>query len=585
MGTLKQINSLHITFLLLLCLGLMGPILVKAEEIHPLRPVDTSSPRSTLSSFLKILNAAHVETSELKTSYIVSDRLYFSESEKEQLDRIKKQVRVAARALDLSSSLLGIIATNELANRRVLQLKSVLDRIKLPSADSIPDAEMMESLTFKRWTIPDTEITIQLIKEGPRAGEYLFTEEVVKRLPEFHESMKGIQYLTGGSPGWYESYRNSTLGLAVIIPYRWTLKMPSWAEQIVFDQPIWRWIGLIIVFYVFVVLCSTVQKIIYFLSRRSSLSKYYSNWKKLSWLLALLAILPLATYFLINHLRISGEFRHVLSVFSGVGFYLLLAWIVWASTDLLSNYITRARSLSSGGIDSQFIRLSIYLVSIIFIVIILIFGAQQLGFPAYSILAGLGIGGLAIALAAQENVANILGSLVIMIEKPFRVGHIVRIGNVEGKVESIGFRSVHIRTFYDSVMSIPSREIISSSVDNMELCQYRRTKLIIRVEYGTPTEKIKKFIEGIKKIILENEHTRKDFFQVALNEFDERNLNIVIYLFLEVPDWPTELVQREEIFLEILQLAEIEGIKIGSPMGILDIKSVPKNTNAKLPGD
>ncbi len=220
MGVLKQMSSPRVTFLLLLCLGLIGPILVKAKEIHPLQPVDTSSPRSTLSGFLKIVNAAYVETSELKTSYLVSDRLYFSESENEQLDRIQKQVRVAARALDLSSSQLGIISTNELANRRVLQLKSVLDRLKLPSPDNVPDAKMMESLTFKRWTIPDTEITIQLIKEGPRAGEYLFTEEVVKRLPEFHESMKGIQYLTGGSPGWYESYRNSTLGLAVIIPYR-----------------------------------------------------------------------------------------------------------------------------------------------------------------------------------------------------------------------------------------------------------------------------------------------------------------------------------------------------------------------------
>jgi MscS family membrane protein len=119
----------------------------------------------------------------------------------------------------------------------------------------------------------------------------------------------------------------------------------------------------------------------------------------------------------------------------------------------------------------------------------------------------------------------------------------------------------------------------------MELCQYRRTKLIIRVEYGTPTEKIKKFIEGIKKIILENEHTRKDFFQVALNEFDESNLNIVMYLFLNVTDWPTQLVQREEIFLEILQLAEIEDIKIGSPAGMLDIKSMSKNTNTKLPRD
>ena len=76
---------------------------------------------------------------------------------------------------------------------------------------------------------------------------------------------------------------------------------------------------------------------------------------------------------------------------------------------------------------------------------------------------------------------------------------------------------------------------------------------------------------------------RKVNLSVPLNEFDERNLNIVLYLFLNVPDWPTELVEREEIFLEILQLAEIEGIEIGSPEGMFDIKSAPKDINTKLP--
>ena len=159
MEVFKQINFLRITFLILLYLGLMGPFLAKADEIHPLQPVDTSNPRSTLSSFLEIVNAAYGKLSELKTSYIVSDRLYFSENEKEQLDWVEKQVRVASRALDLSTSKVGIVATNELADRRTLQLKSILDRLELPPQDSIPDAEMMKPVTFKRWTIPDTEIT------------------------------------------------------------------------------------------------------------------------------------------------------------------------------------------------------------------------------------------------------------------------------------------------------------------------------------------------------------------------------------------------------------------------------------------
>jgi len=407
-------NSLRVTFLLLLCLGLMNPISVKAEEIHPLQPVDTSSPHSTLSSFLAIVDAAYVEIGKLKTSYINSDRLYFSEGEDEQIDWVRKQIGEASRALDLSTSQFGIVATGEVAGRRTLQLKSILDRLELPPLDSIPNAEMMETLTFKRWTIPDTSITIQLVKEGPRAGEYLFSANTVERLPDFYDSMKGIQYLAGGSPGWYEGYRNGTLGLAVIIPYRWTSRMPSWAMQEVMDQPVWRWIGLIIVLFVSVVLCIMLKDIIYFLSRRFAFSKYYSNLQKFSWLLALLILLPSTSFFLIHYLRLSGGFREVFSVLAGTSFYLLLAWMVWVSTDLISSYITETKSLFSGGIDSQLIQLSMRLVSIVFVVIILVFGAQQLGFPAYSIFAGLGIGGLAVALAAQENLSNLLGSLVIV---------------------------------------------------------------------------------------------------------------------------------------------------------------------------
>jgi len=138
MGILKQMSSPRVTFLLLLCLGLISSILVKAEEIHPLQPTDTSSPRSTLSSFLEIMNAAYVELSELKTSYIVSDRLYLSENEKEHGNRVEEQVKVAARALDLSTLSFELITKHEVAVRRALQLKSILDRLELPPTRQYP---------------------------------------------------------------------------------------------------------------------------------------------------------------------------------------------------------------------------------------------------------------------------------------------------------------------------------------------------------------------------------------------------------------------------------------------------------------
>jgi MscS family membrane protein len=104
----------------------------------------------------------------------------------------------------------------------------------------------------------------------------------------------------------------------------------------------------------------------------------------------------------------------------------------------------------------------------------LIQGSYELGFPTYSVLAGLGVGGLAVALAARDSLANLLGSMLIMIEKPFRVGHYVRVSGGEGTVEDVGFRSTRIRTPDNSLISIPNNSVVYATVENLSLRMMRR---------------------------------------------------------------------------------------------------------------
>jgi MscS family membrane protein len=220
----QRILTLLLASLILLSSHISNAIAVEAD--NPLAPADTSSPRATLRDFVETMNRGHALLMEIVKSYLGSSRLYLSDQERIEVDRIHNKLAIARRALNLSE--LPAALAESLSVYRVLQLKEVLDRIELPAFESVPDAAAMDARQFKRWTLPGTEITIERVEEGPRAGEYLFSPET---------------YRQGASASWYETYRYGGAGMRRIIPYKWMLALPDWAKAIVLDQPVWRWIG------------------------------------------------------------------------------------------------------------------------------------------------------------------------------------------------------------------------------------------------------------------------------------------------------------------------------------------------------
>ena len=142
---------------------------------NPLTPADTSSPRATLSGFIDAVNKGHAQLKDILKSYLSSSRLYLSDEERMEVDRLFDNVALARRTLNLSELPAALMLTESFSRICILQLKEVLDRLELPALESIPDAAAMESKKFKRWTLPGTEITIARVEQGPRAGEYLFS--------------------------------------------------------------------------------------------------------------------------------------------------------------------------------------------------------------------------------------------------------------------------------------------------------------------------------------------------------------------------------------------------------------------------
>jgi len=237
------------------------------------------------------------------------------------------------------------------------------------------------------------------------------------------------------------------------------------------------------------------------------------------------------------------------------------ALALFAVLDLVTDYMQRKAKRSSRRFDDLFLPLAntTAKIAVGILGVIATIAAFNEQLPA-ALLGGLGIGGIAIALASQETLSNFLGSITLLVDRPFEVGDNVKIDTVEGSVESLGFRSTRIRTGLDSQVTLPNSKLASSSIDNLGRRKYRRYLGKLNLEYGTPADRIDAFCEGIRELIRRHPHTRKDFYAVYLNDFTIASLDVLVLVFFEAPDYSTELRERHRLLTDILRLAERIGV-------------------------
>lgn len=190
---------------------------------------------------------------------------------------------------------------------------------------------------------------------------------------------------------------------------------------------------------------------------------------------------------------------------------------------------------------------------------------QYLGYSVSSLLAGLGIGGLAVALAAKDTLSNIFGSITIFLDKPFFIDDWIKVSGVEGIVEDIGFRTTKIRTFSKSLVSIPNSIIANSNIENISRRGMQRAVMNIGVTYNSGADKLEKSVEKIREIIKKHPDTNKDSIYIYFSEFKESSLNIFLYFFIESTDWHDFLRVRQEVGLSIIKAFENMGVEFAFP--------------------
>ena len=240
-------------------------------------------------------------------------------------------------------------------------------------------------------------------------------------------------------------------------------------------------------------------------------------------------------------------------------------WTTFRLIDILANYMAKRAENTETKFDDLLIPLVSKSLKALSICVGVILFADMFDLDWTALVGGIGLGGAAIAFASQDALGNFFGSLTVLTDRPFEIGDWILTDGVEGTVETVGIRSTRVRTFYNSLITLPNSRLTTAVVDNMGKRQYRRLRVTLGVEYDTTPAQIEAFCEGIRELLRRHPYTRKDYYHVYFNNFSDSSLDILLYCFLECPDWSMELREREQLFLNILRLAEGLGVSFAFP--------------------
>jgi MscS family membrane protein len=232
---------------------------------------------------------------------------------------------------------------------------------------------------------------------------------------------------------------------------------------------------------------------------------------------------------------------------------------------LLDEWIARWVNRTESTLDDHlapFVRKSLR-VFIVFIAVLM--AIQNLGYSISGLLASLGIGGLAVALAAKDTLANVFGSVMIILDRPFHIGDWVKTKDLEGIVEEVGFRSTKIRTLDGSLISVPNSTITNMAIDNCSRMTARRIRMTIGVTYETTPDQLRQAVEMIRTMLASHGKIDPQRVAVRFTDFGASSLDILVNCFTGATATPEYLAVREEVCLRIMEIFEKAGVEIAFP--------------------
>ncbi|QBG46555.1 mechanosensitive ion channel family protein [Verrucomicrobia bacterium S94] len=278
-------------------------------------------------------------------------------------------------------------------------------------------------------------------------------------------------------------------------------------------------------------------------------------------------------------LHFSENVSGIVSDSFSVLFTVAVAFFVYSMVDVIDHAITHVTQKTQTTMDDMMAPMVRKSLRVVVVVLGLVQVAQILSDkPITSIIAGLGVGGLAVALAAQETIKNFFGSLVIFADKPFELGERIKVGGHDGTIEEVGFRSTRLRTLDGHLVTMPNGELANQMIQNIGKRPYIKRVMNVTITYDTPPEKVQEALDILRDILKDHEGMKEDFPpRVYFNDYNPSSLNILAIYWYHPPAYWDFLAHAEKVNMELLKRYNEAGIEFAFPTQTLYVNGLEGN--------
>jgi len=501
---------------------------------------DTSSPSHTLASFMA--------SSDTVISHWRREKLHLPEAQHAYSQVI--------RTMDLS--LLPNRSRTVVVMERILLLREIIDRLDREIHSSAPDFQQVSDDELTHWRLANTDIVLLKQMSGDNAEQFLFSTGTIQSLPRWYRTISTVDYQIENRRDYYQEF---VLSPGPLFSKQLIQSLPHSFNQLHGPLPLWQWLALTGV----LILCSVLVKLSFLLGEQwdSHWENHGRKWRigRIISLLCSVILLLLARRLIDDGIWITGAVYQFFSTSFLLAQFFYVSWLIMAIFNYFAD-IYVFKKYQGKHVDSSLITVLARIFGGLTIVILGIYVIEFMGFSISPILTGLGVGGLAVALAIRPVLENVINGLTLYADGGVKIGEFCRYGNSFGTIESIGLRSTRIRTLERSLITIPNSEFANMEIDNLERRDKRRMDHVLRLRPEATLEQLRVLIVNIRRLLLQHPMIDEDPVRVRLMGVGEYSININMMAYINCCNHEEFMAVQEDILFSALAHVTQVGVTI-----------------------
>ncbi len=510
--------------------------------------ISTSGPRATFASFLRL-------SADLEAAVAA----YKERPNRANFAWARQAIRQFSYLFDLRE--VPRVQRSSVARDTVGQILDTLQRLELPALSEIPDrAAMAASGHAGYWRIPGTGLTIARMKSGSDEGEYLFTARTIAQAPFYFRQVRGLPPVTKQR---ITNWRQTLLDLhGPVIPAGLVSSLPGSLHATLFGVPVWKLIlaGLLIVSAIIAV--SMFYRLFHPASADEDLR---CDLRRMCTPMLMISVTWVVKLFIQYQVVLPGNFMHPLDLLSIAVMTVAAAWLLWLAGRAVSEAIIRSPRIPDESLDAELLRMMTKILGFCGAIALIGLGAHLVGIPAFGVVAGLGVGGIAVALAIRPTLENLFGGIILYLDRPVSVGDFCTFGDHTGTVERIGPRSTQIRALDRTVISVPNSLFADMNITNWARCDRMLIEETLGLRYETKPDQLRFVLAKVRELCVSHPKIDNDTVRVRFVDYGASSLDINLRIFALTTEWNEFFAIREDVLLRIADVVEESGSGFAFP--------------------